>query len=125
MSKFLDFTKAHPVEDSNFGWIIQENGEALSIPFELFFKNIILVDNRWGKSMKSLSMLLDIRDKLKPLCYNDSNNQKILELTDEEWALCCEISNDPAVGYSVQYCTALFAHVKDLKEARSIKPELA
>lgn len=122
--KYLDFNKSHVVEDENFGWIMQENGNAFVIPFSIFFKGIILIDERWGKSVKTLNTLMDIRDKVKLLSYNDINENKILELTDEEWAICVEISNEPSAGYNVKLATSLFQHVKDLKEASDVKPEL-
>lgn len=117
--KYLDFNKSHVVEDENFGWVIQENGEALTIPFNIFFKGIIMIDDRWGKSVKTLNMLMDVRDKCKNLSYNDINEYKTLELTDDEWALCCTIAEEPSAGYSVKFASALFRHVKDLKEASS------
>jgi hypothetical protein len=118
--KYLNFNKSYPVEDSNFGWIVGDNGEAVSVPFEIFFKGIILGDDRWGKNIKTLTMLMDVRDKFKNLSYHDSNDNKILELTDEEWALACEICENPQNGFNVQIASALFAHIKDLKEASNL-----
>lgn len=123
--KYLDFTKSYMIEDSNFGYIISENGEAVSVPFEVFFKGIIMVDDRWGKSIKLLTDLMEIRDRVKELSYNDSKENKFLELSDDQWQMCVEISSNPQAGYNVNYCTALFAHVNDLKKATSIKPDLA
>jgi len=121
--KYLKFNRSHVVEDVNGGWIIQDNGEALTIPFDIFFKGIILVDDRWGKSGKTLNMLMDIRDKVKQLSFNDNNENKFLELTDEEWNLCCIIADEPGAGFNVKMASALFAHVKDLKEAVDSLPK--
>lgn len=120
--KYLDFTKSHVVTDLNGGWIVQENGEALSIPFEAFFKGLVLVDDRWGKSVKLLTSLMDIREQVKELSFNDNKKNKILELSDEQWSLICEILENPQVGFNVAYASSLLAHVKDVKEASSIKP---
>ena len=89
-------------------------------PFEVFLKGIILVDDKWGKSVKTLNMLMDIRDKAKNLSYNDGKDNKILELTDEEWQMCCLISEEPTAGFNVRFASALFNHVKDLKNATNI-----
>lgn len=118
--KYLDFTKSHVVTDLNGGWIVQENGEALSIPFEAFFKGLVLVDDRWGKSVKLLTSLMDIREQVKELSFNDNKKNKILELSDEQWSLVCEILENPQVGFNVSYASALLAHVKDVKEASSL-----
>lgn len=121
--KYLDFTKAYPIEDSSGSWVISQNGDVVTVPFEVFFKGIILVDDRWGKNIKTLTSLMDLRDKTKVLSYNDNNPNKILELTDEEWQLCLNICEEPQNGYNVNAASALFSHIKDLKEASSVKPE--
>lgn len=117
--KYLKFNKSYMVTNVDGNWVIQPNGETLEVPFEIFFKGIILIDDRWGKSVKTLTMLMDLRDKVKNLSFNDINENKILELTDEEWELCCIISDEPGAGYNVQFSSALLSHVKDLKNAPS------
>ena len=123
--KYLNFSKNHIVTDINGGWVIAENGEALSIPFEIFFKNIVLIDDRWGKSVKLLTSLMDVREKVKALSFNDNKDNKILELTDEEWQQCIEIIENPQVGYNVNYASALLNHVHDIKNASSIPLKVA
>lgn len=118
--KCLNFNKSHVVEDVNGGWVIQDNGEALTVPFEVFLKGIILVDDKWGKSVKTLNMLMDVRDKVKNLSYNDGKTNKILELTDEEWDVCCAVADEPTVGFNIRFASALFNHVKDLKNASNV-----
>ena len=122
--KYLNFNSSHIIEDINGGFVIAENGEALSVPFEVFFKGIILVDDRWGKSVKLLNSLMDIREKVKQLSFNDNKENKILELTDEEWQVCIDICEAPQVGYNVNFASALLKHVNDLKTAKSVMPEL-
>jgi hypothetical protein len=122
--KYLKFDSSHVIEDVNGSFLIAENGEALSVPFEVFFKGIILVDDRWGKSVKLLTLLMETRDSVKELSFNDNKENKILELSDEAWELACEIAENPAAGYNILYANALLKHVKDLKNASSIKPEL-
>jgi hypothetical protein len=122
--KYLSFSKSHPVEDINGGYVISDNGEAMAVPFEVFFKGIIMGDDRWGKNVKTLTMLMDVRDKIKSLSYNDANDNKVLELTDDEWTLACEIVETPQAGFNVQLATALFSHIKDLKEASSLPLKL-
>lgn len=115
--KYIKFNKSHVVTNVDGGWVTQSNGEVLEIPFEIFFKGIILIDERWGKSVKTLTMLMDLRDKIKNLSFNDVNENKILELTDEEWEICCIIADEPGAGFNVTFGSALLQHVKDLKNA--------
>ena len=123
--KYLDFNKTYPVEDVNGGWIIQDNGVAVSVPFEVFFKSIILVDDRWGKSIKLLNSLMDLREKVKELSFNDNKPNKILEMTDEEWSVCLDVCEQPNAGYNINYASAILKHVNDLKSASSIRPDLS
>jgi hypothetical protein len=118
--KYLKYNKSHIVTNVDGGWVTQQNGEVLEIPFEIFFKGIILVDDRWGKSVKTLTMLMDLRDKIKNLSFNDIKENKILELTDEEWEICCIIADEPSNGYNAQFASALLTHVRDLKNASDI-----
>lgn len=122
--KYLKFNKSHIVTDVDGGWVVQTNGEVLEIPFEIFFKGIILVDDRWGKSVKTLNMLMDLRDKVKTLSFNDVNENKILELTDEEWELSCIVADEPGAGFNVQFASALLKHIEDLKQASNSKDNL-
>lgn len=123
--KYVKFNNSYPIENVNGGFVTSESGDAITVPFEIFFKGIILTDDRWGKNIKTLTMLMDLRDKVKPLSYNDINIDKILELTDEEWDQCLVIIEEPQNGFNVAAASAIFKHIIDFKEAVSTKPNLA
>lgn len=121
--KYLDFKKSYNVEDINGNFLVAESGENVFVPLEVFIKSVILQDDRWGKNVKLLNSLMDLREKIKVLSYPDSKEIKILELTDEEWAICVEIAENPQVSYNAKLASALLNHIKDLKEASDVKPE--
>jgi len=122
--KYLEFNKTHHIEDINGGLVVDMNSDIVTVDFGTFFKAIVMSDDRWGKNIKTLTMLMDIRDQAKQLSANYYNQNKFLELTDEAWEICLEIVENPMQGYNVAVASALFEHIKDLKKATSIKPEV-
>lgn len=123
--KYVKFNNSYQVEDINGNLVVSDKGDAVTVPFEIFFKGIVLTDDRWGKNIKGLNMLMDLRDKVKALSSNDNQTDKILELTDEEWDKCSVIIEEPQNGFNIAVASAIFKHINDFKNASSTKLELA
>lgn len=116
--KFIKFDKNHVIEKFDGSLVLDTAGNAISVPFSSFFV-MIMEDDKWGKSIKYLSIWSDIREKVKALTKDAHGNEKILILTDDEWLICNAVAEEPTIGYNVQLASACLAHANDLKHANS------
>ena len=112
--KYLKFDRAYMIEG-----LADTEGNAIMVPFETFVRGVVLTDNRWGKSIKTLTMLMDLREKVRSLSLEKLDSERVLALTDEEWEVCLAITEEPTSGYNVVAASACMSHVRDLKYAEN------